>query len=735
MKPPVIQTDTGTDTEVKSPPDPLSPPENPSHHHLPDILSNHRENPSDTNASAEEFHSCSGSPDAKGSAEAVKANSLLSKSATVGCLNVKRNFVLPPKEQRKSFGKEFVPAFKSETPAPLLIIKRTPSKINLPPEVGKPKVAVKEDIGGAKKYFGESNSAVKKRPLPKPVLKRSETNAALPPNKLVKQASLPETDVEKRQTARVTFNFEPKEEDLEAVDSYIEDLLANKEELMKPIDPNKYKAKLSESEDEEDEKVSSSIEDLLKALETETKAKGDELVEQPEEKIEDLLSWMENLDHQTQEHKVFRSYSDVKYKNLERILKVPKRADSVISKLPQDNIKYFERRFSGKPSLEEEERGQSESNFKLCRSKTDTFCNKGRMSSVDLDAVTNVDIKKVLMKFERKNSEEEEVKQVDRKRRSFSSGKVDCSKFDKSRSTSSEALSENSVIDAKENIGSNESDLELSNVLKDIEQFVDSTLVSLGCHTNSEDPDLENGTTLKSEVENDSNGSKIEGKEEKNGVSESYSIEKLEVETEIKENVAPPEENNNNTLNKILEELNSILPETKETPNKPDEQKTTEYSVTVKLTETTFPSPQQASQTDIDALYAKVNKQKPPIQNQSPVAPKRTKKPEPTETQQQQEQPQRPARQRSSEEKSMIPVRQKAAAEARRAFFAAEFEAAGENEAKPVAPQRKRSVSKSPLLAERKLDGFGGETGRKVVSGCHSDDGRKDGKDKDCSIQ
>lgn len=514
----------------------------PKNSELPDILSSHDklkphnksfDNLSGSSPDSADFDSCIGSPDKSeiltGKLQLPLKVNQLAKSATVGALGppkVKRNFVIPPRDQRKSFGKEFIPTQQQPESQPLLIIKRTPSKINLPPEVGKPKVALKVNINSeTKKYFGDTPSKTTAKPPPKPILKRAETlKSNTNQNKLVKQISLPETEVEKEQTKpSQSFNFEPEDSDLNDVDNYIEDLLLKKDELLKPIDPNKYSFTRADDPEDEEENVSSSIEDLLKALEVETKVDPSEIVDKPEEKIEDLLSWMDNLDHQTQERKVYRSYSDVKYKNLERILKAPKNADAVISKIPKDNLTYFERHLAGK-SVEDADK--TDSSFKLTRSKTDVFCNKPR-SSVDLDAMTKVDIKKVLLKFEKPNTEDDlETKPPINlpKRKSFSSFKfaarnlensesendgfkktlpssnsmVNVSQIrenllNKARSASNsrrnsfnEALPKETLPASSGKVESRSSrelekeDEELSNILKDIEEFVDSTINKIG---------------------------------------------------------------------------------------------------------------------------------------------------------------------------------------------------------------------------------------------------------------
>ncbi|RZB40090.1 LIM domain containing protein, partial [Asbolus verrucosus] len=409
VEPPVVQTDTGTDTEVKS--SNLTV--------IPDILSDNllrvpksgSKQTCSEDDSADFSSAISGDPDSDDNSPKTdnsQSNFSLAKSATAGALlppKPPKNFSLPPKEKRKSFGAEFVPKFAVAEPEPLLIIKRTPSKLNLPKEIGKPKVAIGSNIENAKKYFG--TPPPKKALPPKPILKRSETVASVPKNKLIKQNSLPEKPKENPdKKVGASFNFDPLE-DTKEIDSYIETLLANEEELMKPINPDKFQVQPEheESEASEEEKISSSIEDLFKALKTETKTEDGPLVDKKiDEKIEDLLNWMDDLEHQSLERKTYRSLSDAKYKNLERNLKVPKRAASVVSRIPKDNIKYFERHLAGK-SVEDD----PPKTFALARSKTDIYCNRPR-TSVDLDAVSNVDIKKVLMKFENVNSQETESK-------------------------------------------------------------------------------------------------------------------------------------------------------------------------------------------------------------------------------------------------------------------------------------------------------------------------------------
>lgn len=437
VKPPIVHTDTGTDTEVKTstnshtetpeqpaPLDPLPDLGLPKVEILPglDVPAPRKNSKSsdDVSLNSNDFDSAeSDFEDCVREFETESKNlethclkrfndsnnnkNTISKSATVGAI-VKRNFTLPPKaENRKSFGKEFIPAFKTNDSEPLLIIKRTPSKIHLPKEVGKPKVAVKTNIDSAKKYFGD----VKPKTIKTVVKPKVEEAPPLPPKEVVKPIEKEKTppceNKESKEKENSAFNFDPHSDD--DLDNYIEDLLQNEEELMKPIDPNKFALPEPEPESEPEldkESVSSSIEDLLKALETENSLDDSESAIElnPDEKIEDLLEWMNNLDHSTHSTKLSRSLTDVKYKNLERVLKTPQRADSIISKLPKDNIKYFEMHLSGKqvPQVMEE-------NFALTRSKTDVLCNQHR-KSVDLDAMGKVDVKKVLRKFESFDSPE-----------------------------------------------------------------------------------------------------------------------------------------------------------------------------------------------------------------------------------------------------------------------------------------------------------------------------------------
>ncbi|KAJ8968602.1 hypothetical protein NQ317_004418 [Molorchus minor] len=546
VEPPVVQTDTGTDTEVKSSFKLASD--------IPDLLSNRNRlsasdlnlNRSSSNVSVNsaDFNSAeSGDLDLNMNEtsgnnvivgkltitpkidnkpghklEQQKANNSksipLAKSATAGTLSAAkplRNFVLPPKDSRKSFGSEFVPKFQSPEPEPLLIIKRTPSKINLPKEVGKPRMAVNTSVLDTKKYFGNTS---KKPPIKKSPLQKSESMAKIPRQPLIKQSSLPETSDEKKEVQ--TFNFEPEDSDHKNTDDYIENLIANEDELHKPIDPKMYSFCTESPEKSDEEKVSSSIEDLLKALETETKVEDEVLEEKPDEKIEDLLSWMDGLDYDVKDKKVCRSFSDAKYKNLERVLKSPQRSDSVVSKIPKNNLTFFERHLAGKPTENSDNSDDANKPKKgvLQRSKTEVnFSRSDRpRSSVDLDSIKKVDIKKMLQKFEsteQVNSEKERSKSPVRplmKRNSFASFrstspstsestrkfisrgkpvKNAISKFEsepkefKKPSYKKENITRKPPLDtAQKNKLENQPSIE--DTLRDLENFVEQTIQSIG---------------------------------------------------------------------------------------------------------------------------------------------------------------------------------------------------------------------------------------------------------------
>ncbi|KAK9746485.1 LIM domain [Popillia japonica] len=430
VEPPI---DAGTDTEVKRlinnnyPYDP-----NQCTVDMPDILNNTllKVSKSSDNLSSnnEQFNSAESEIEEDEAEKPLKPN-VLTKSVTTSSITatpvIKRNFVLPPKDRRKSFGKEFVPVVEAE---PLLVIKRTPSKINLPPEIGKPKVQVKTNLESAKKYFGATSAAKPpiNKPKKSPLIKQASLPEKPPINKpkkspLIKQASLPEKNTaplnippkipikSEEERRKSLFNFEPEESDLQDIDNYIESLMKNEDQPPPKIP------------DRAEEKVSSSIEDLLKALEVETNVEENEMVEvKPEEKIEDLLSWIEELDHKAEETQITSSLRPDKYKNLESVLKKPEKAENkpekaenVIHKLCKDNISLFENHLLGKTQKSLDlDRDDGLEGYQLSKSKTDVHCNK--RSSVDLDAVKKVDIKKVLQKFENNDNKEPEFKQPKR---------------------------------------------------------------------------------------------------------------------------------------------------------------------------------------------------------------------------------------------------------------------------------------------------------------------------------
>lgn len=367
VDPPVVQTDTGSDTEVK-----MSCISNDIL--VPISINNHRSsdlNNSNVSLASVDYNTADSgefyskeiySIDYKSKEEENNDNECsntnfnsLFRSATVDSLN---------NTKKKAFGKEFIPKVKLPEPSPLLIIKRTPSKINLPSEPGKPKVVIKPNAEVVKKYFGDTT--VKSRP-PKPIMKPTS-------KKEVKQPS-PEKKKTPPLDRRVSFSFEPEESDIKELDNYIENLIANEAELLNPSKPKTPEVSSSL------ESICSSLDDLLKALEMETNT-NDEV--ETDEKITDLLDWMDDLQYQE------GSMGDTKYKKLEESLKKPQRTESLVSKIPRNSITFFERQFLGKRV----------ENYGLSRSKTDVYCNQKHRSSVDLDAVSKVDVKKVLQKFE-----------------------------------------------------------------------------------------------------------------------------------------------------------------------------------------------------------------------------------------------------------------------------------------------------------------------------------------------
>lgn len=425
VEPPVVQTDTGTDTEVKSSfqINPVLSAIQSNYNYLnphPKNLNNSSDNIS---INSTEYNSAeSGDLDLNmnkisevDKKNVIVGNLIISSSlplktkessdeSTHQEKNIENTSIKSPKnfdiQKNNNISSEFVSKFPPPETQALLIIRRTPSKISLPKEVGKPKTVVNTNILDTAKYFGAKN---------KPPLKRSGT-ISTEKNKpvLVKQTSLPETADEIKEVK--SFNFEPEDSDLKEIDNYIENLIANEDELYKPIDPNKYKLRDSPSLSEE-EKCSSSIEDLLKALENDTEKKNYGTLEtKDEDNIDDLLTWMDSLDHQGENKKyISKSFSDAKYKNLEKNLKMPTKSDAIISKIPKQNISLFESHLLGKESLLETENDNNNTenkigSFALTRSKTEVACNRNDRprSSVDLEAVSKVDIKKMLQKFEEK---------------------------------------------------------------------------------------------------------------------------------------------------------------------------------------------------------------------------------------------------------------------------------------------------------------------------------------------
>lgn len=433
MEPPVVQTDTGTDTEVKS------------SFQINPVLSTIQSNHHYLNPHSKTFNN---------SSDNISVNSTEYNSAESGDLDLNMNKIkdidendvilgkltIPPslphgktkdssdestnqesgasssspkskknviKRKTDNVASEFISKFPQPESQPLLIIRRTPSKISLPKEVGKPKTMVNTSGLDTAKYFGTKTNNTK-RPS---TLKRSGTVSSEKPRPLVKQTSLPETADEIKEVT--SFNFEPEDSDLNGIDKYIEDLIANEEELYKPIDPNKFKINDTPLSSE-DEKCSSSIEDLLKALETETGAVDEAAVEvKDEEKIDDLLTWIEGLEHDNKDKKLSRSFSDAKYKNLEKALKLPVKSDSLVSRIPKENISLFESHLLGKETLVQDESDDDDADvrigsFSLKRSKTEVACNRNEKprTSVDLEAVKKVDIKKMLQKFESKDEDE-----------------------------------------------------------------------------------------------------------------------------------------------------------------------------------------------------------------------------------------------------------------------------------------------------------------------------------------
>lgn len=567
--------------------------------------------------------------------------SRLAKSATAGNLGPKpkRNFVLPPKEQRRSFGQEFTPKFKLEEP--LLVIKRTPSKVNLPKEV-KPKVAVNAKALDTSKYFG----------APMNKLQRSGTRIACPKPKppLVKQTSLPET---------ANFDFDLKDSDLDNVDNYIEDLLTNQDELTKPVDISKY-IQPSEADDE----VSSSIEDLFSALEKSAEAPNVEMQKESDEKIEDLLKWMEELDHQTPARKVYRSVSDAKYKNLESLLKKPQTAESLVSKLPKNNVAFFEAILKGKPLAKD---SSSEENLhetrRISRSKTEVHFNRSKhpRTSVDLDAVSKVNIKSVLKKFESLDQEEEEEKPAKR----FSLGNFPA--VAKPKPIGKTIKKFEAPKEFKKSIQYKPPQRSFEDSIKDLERFVDDTIESIG--KSSKSGDL--GKSKSDWCVNVTVSSKVSP--------EFLKLQQQTAETNARETHFARELQDFHVAMSALTDEASTSEETPKPHNFSKAVESSDSSTAADLEPENKKGPtlpHDAHKIDVEDLYSKVVKLKDPPP--SPAAPPRRKHSEGAVGEAGPLPPPRAARQKSQD----LPVNK-------------------ENVPQPIAPVRKRCNTASPLVRRK----------------------------------
>lgn len=361
-----------------------------------------------------------------------------------------RNFI-----KQKSFDQPALQSYSKPDDQPLLIIKRTPSKINVPKEpqvLAKPRIASLAKIEHAKKYFGDDT--VKKQINKRPPLNRIERPKTIIGISMEHKPSEKEEKSKIEAAQRPSFEFEPQDDDLKDIDQYIENLLAKEDELLIPIvAPEESKVKIKEN-------LSESIEDLLKALEIETGTMEQEVPEEFQtvetEKLDDLLNWITELEHQPKDQKLFRSYSGVKYKNLETVLKTPRRSESVINRLPKDNITFFERRLSGIVRDEidnsmEDIGNECRNNFKLTKSQTDVYCNIHPRASVDLEGI-NIDIRGKLSMFEKKD-EEEKPKAKLNKSQSMKSSSVSPARtfannksFIKQLSSNSDDLSDDNLV-------------------------------------------------------------------------------------------------------------------------------------------------------------------------------------------------------------------------------------------------------------------------------------------------
>lgn len=410
--------------------------------------------------------------------------------------NAIQNFI-----RQNSFDQKKPSPYIKPDDTPLLIIKRTPSKINLPKEpklVNKPRITPLQNIKNAQKYFGMDNQ--------KPESRRSSLIKIEKP-KVVETPQPKEEKVENLLTKsqHPSFDFEPQEADIEGIDDYIENLLASEDKLMIPILPP------TADGEEQIEPLSESIEDLLKALEVETGLKdtSEDVYLPPDigsEKLDDLLNWMSDLEHQPKEQKLFRSYSAVKYKNLEDSLRTPKRSDSLVSKIPKDNISFFEKQFAliRKRKDESLEDVSTENNFiKLSKSKTDGNCNKQKIPA-DLSDI-KVDVKSVLSKFEKPDTQHIALK----KRNSFTT--VTPISRSVENKNSSELMVKDKQFDEMQNMGYNSIvtvQYNLNNNFQNPENYYDENIDSNNLHSEENlERDLPRTCEDFSNKEIDNNGS------------------------------------------------------------------------------------------------------------------------------------------------------------------------------------------------------------------------------------
>ena len=187
---------------------------------------------------------------------------------------------------------------------------------------------------GVEKFFGIDNSSnVSAKPLPK-IYPKSQPG----------------------------YNFEPQDSDLEQLDDYIEDLIENEDKLYVPTgrEPALTLTTPSLSSSSSSSTQSQSIDDLLSALESEIHEDKSNVIASSG-RVSELLGWMKEMDFgQNSAENTKQSYNELKYKNLEKLLKRSEKS-SFISKIPQDNLCFFERKMSG----------VQDQNFALERSKTD----------------------------------------------------------------------------------------------------------------------------------------------------------------------------------------------------------------------------------------------------------------------------------------------------------------------------------------------------------------------------